>query len=55
MAVLVNANSYSAAEFFAAQLRESVGAPVIGEQTKRTSRASCIPASQSWRRSCNTW
>ena len=33
MAVLVNANSYSAAEFFAAQLRESVGAPVIGEQT----------------------
>ena len=33
MAVLVNANSYSAAEFFAAQLRESVGAPVVGEQT----------------------
>lgn len=31
MAVLVNANSYSAAEFFAAQLRESAGAPVVGE------------------------
>jgi len=33
MAVLVNANSYSAAELFAAQLRESVGAPIIGQPT----------------------
>ena len=33
MAVMVNANSYSAAEFFAAQIRETVGAPVIGELT----------------------
>lgn len=33
MAVLINADSYSAAELFAAQLRESVGAPLIGEQT----------------------
>ena len=33
MAVVVNADSYSAAEFFAAQLRESVGAAVVGEQT----------------------
>ena len=33
MAVLVNADSYSAAEMFAAQLRESVGAPIIGEKT----------------------
>lgn len=33
MAVLVNADSYSAAEFLAAQLRESAGAVVAGEQT----------------------
>lgn len=33
MAVLVNAESYSAAEFFAAELREAAGAVVAGEQT----------------------
>lgn len=33
MAVLMNEDSYSAAELFAAQLRESVGAPLIGRQT----------------------
>lgn len=33
MAVLVNENSYSAAEFLAAQLRESVGAPLVGTRT----------------------
>ena len=33
MAVLVNAESYSAAELFAAQLRESVGAPIVGQPT----------------------
>ncbi|MEG2137427.1 MAG: S41 family peptidase [Oscillospiraceae bacterium] len=33
MAVLVNQDTYSAAEFFAAQLRESVSAPVVGETT----------------------
>lgn len=33
MAVLINADSYSAAELFAAQLRESVGASLIGQQT----------------------
>lgn len=33
MAVLVNADSYSAAEFFAAELREAAGAVVAGEQT----------------------
>lgn len=33
MAVLVNADSYSAAEFLAAQLQESAGAAVVGEQT----------------------
>lgn len=33
MAVMVNADSYSAAELFAAQLRESVSAPLVGEQT----------------------
>ena len=33
MAVLVNRNSYSAAEFLAAQLQESAGAVVAGEQT----------------------
>ena len=33
MAVLVNADSYSAAELFAAQLRESVDAPLIGQKT----------------------
>ncbi len=33
MAVLVNENSYSAAEFFAAQLRESVNAVIVGETT----------------------
>ncbi len=33
MAVLINADSYSAAELFAAQLRESVDAPLIGQQT----------------------
>ncbi len=31
--VLVNGESYSAAEFFAAELHESVGAPVVGEVT----------------------
>lgn len=33
MAVLINEDSYSAAELFAAQLRESVNAPLIGRQT----------------------
>ncbi len=33
MATLVNKDTYSAAEFFAAQLQESVGAPIIGEET----------------------
>lgn len=33
MAVLINGDSYSAAELFAAQLRESVQAPLIGERT----------------------
>ena len=33
MAVLVNASSYSAAEFFAAALREYEAAVVVGEQT----------------------
>lgn len=33
MAVLANEDSYSAAELFAAQLRESVGAPIIGQPT----------------------
>lgn len=33
MAVLVNGDSYSAAELFAAQLKESVDAPIIGTQT----------------------
>lgn len=33
MAVLIDADSYSAAELFAAQLRESVSAPLIGAQT----------------------
>lgn len=33
MVVLVNADSYSAAELLAAQLRESVGAPIVGEVT----------------------
>ncbi len=33
MAVLVNADSYSAAELFAAQLRESVDAPIVGQPT----------------------
>lgn len=33
MAVLINAESYSAAELFAAQLRESVAAPLIGART----------------------
>lgn len=33
MAVLIDADSYSAAELFAAQLRESVDAPLIGVQT----------------------
>lgn len=33
MAVLVNANTYSAAELFAAQLQESVGAFIVGEPT----------------------
>ena len=32
-AVLVNGDTYSAAEFFAAQLQESVGAAVVGEHT----------------------
>lgn len=32
-AVLVNGDTYSAAEFFAAQLQESVGAAVVGEYT----------------------
>lgn len=33
MAVLVDGDSYSAAELFAAQLRESVNAPIIGQPT----------------------
>ncbi len=33
MAVLVNQHSYSAAELLAAQLRESVDAPIVGERT----------------------
>lgn len=33
MVVLVDENSYSAAELFAAQLRESVGAKLVGKQT----------------------
>ena len=33
MAAIVNANTYSAAELLAAQLRESVGAPIVGELT----------------------
>lgn len=33
MAVLVNGDTYSAAELFAAQLQESVGAAVVGEET----------------------
>lgn len=33
MVVLVNEDSYSAAELFAAQLRESVGVPVVGQPT----------------------
>ena len=33
MAVLVNRSSYSAAELLAAQIRESVGAPIVGEVT----------------------
>ena len=33
MAAIVNADTYSAAELLAAQLRESVGAPVVGELT----------------------
>lgn len=33
MAVLVNENTYSAAELFAAQLQESVGAAVVGQPT----------------------
>lgn len=33
IATLVNGNTYSAAEFFAAQLQESAEAPIIGEKT----------------------
>ena len=33
MAVLVNRDSYSAAELLAAQIRESTGAPIVGEVT----------------------
>jgi carboxyl-terminal processing protease len=33
MAVLVNENTYSAAELFAAQLQESVGAVIVGQPT----------------------
>lgn len=33
MVVLVNQNTYSAAELLAAQLRESAGAPIVGEAT----------------------
>lgn len=33
IATLVNGNTYSAAEIFAAQLQESAGAPIIGEKT----------------------
>ena len=33
MAVLVDRNSYSAAELLAAQIRESTGAPIVGERT----------------------
>ena len=31
--VLVDRNSYSAAELLAAQIRESIGAPIVGEVT----------------------
>ena len=33
MAAIVNAGTYSAAELLAAQMRESVGAPIVGELT----------------------
>lgn len=33
MVVIVNADSYSAAELLAAQIRESIGAPIVGELT----------------------
>ena len=33
MAVLVNANTYSAAEFFAAELQEQGAAVIVGEPT----------------------
>ena len=33
MAVLVNGDTYSAAEFFAAELQEAAGALVVGEET----------------------
>lgn len=33
MATLVNGSTYSAAEFFAAQLRETLGSPIVGEPT----------------------
>lgn len=33
MATVVNANSYSAAELFAAELQEKIGAPIVGEKT----------------------
>ena len=33
MVVIVNADTYSAAELLAAQLRESVSAPIVGELT----------------------
>lgn len=33
MVVLVNENTYSAAELFAAQLRESLGTPIVGQPT----------------------
>ena len=33
MVVLVNQNTYSAAEFFAAQLQETAGARIVGEPT----------------------
>ena len=33
MAILVNGNTYSAAEFFAAQLKETAGSVIVGEPT----------------------
>ena len=39
MVVLVNENSYSAAELFAAQLRESLNVPIVGQPTSGKGRS----------------